>query len=76
MKKFEYQISAHPAETFKQVAYFCSEDGKCNLEEIPGDQIQRLSEILNQRGLEGWDLVQVSFGQGGLLAFWKRELAA
>ncbi|MBF0530310.1 MAG: hypothetical protein HQK55_13760 [Deltaproteobacteria bacterium] len=73
MKQYEYQITRHPAEEFAQLAYFCSADGACNLEEVPKNQIDILEEILNARGRAGWQLVQLSFGKSGLLAFWRRR---
>ena len=73
MKMFEYDITTHPASAFQQVAFFCSNEGMCNLEAVPEDQIARLSEILRDRGQQGWELVQISFGHDGLMAFWKRE---
>ncbi|SHG07824.1 hypothetical protein SAMN02745206_03219 [Desulfacinum infernum DSM 9756] len=74
MERYEYAITRHPAESFKQVAYFCADDGTCALEDVPVDQVSVLEGILNERGLEGWELVQVAFGKDGLLAFWKRPL--
>ena len=75
MKRFEYEITSHPADTFKEMVYFCSEQGECNLEAIPSDQIRKMEGILNVRGRDGWEIVQVSFGKDGLLAFWKRMVA-
>ena len=74
MKGFEYEISKHPSDLFRQVVYFCSASGECNLNEVPADQAQLLVEILNERGKEGWELVQVSFGNDGMIAFWKRPV--
>ena len=74
MRKFEYQITCHPADTFKDVIYFCSEQGECNLGTIPSDQIRMMESILNVRGRDGWEIIQVSFGKDGLLAFWKRMI--
>jgi len=74
MKQFEYEITKHAAETFAQLVYFCSEAGECNLEQIPADQTRILEDMLNERGSQGWDLIQVSFGKDGIMAFWKREL--
>ena len=74
MKGFEYEISKHPSDQFRQVVYFCSASGECNLNEVPADQAQLLVEILNERGREGWELVQVSFGNDGMIAFWKRPV--
>ena len=72
MKQFEYEITSHPADVFKDVIYFCSEQGECSLETIPSDQIKKMERILNGRGREGWEIVQLSFGKNGILAFWKR----
>lgn len=74
MKGFEYAITKHPAETFKQVIYFCTETGECTLDEVPGDQTDMLTGILNEQGKQGWDLVQISFGKEGVMAFWKRKI--
>ncbi len=74
MKKFEYQITIHPVETFKQVAFFCTQEGECSLEELPSDQVKVLQTLLNERGQQGWELVDMSFGKDGLLAIWKSEV--
>ena len=74
MSRFEYDITKHGAEAFSRVAYFCSEQGECGVEEVPLDQLQIMREILNRRGGEGWELVQLFFGQEGVVAFWKRPL--
>ncbi len=73
MKKFEYQITTHPVETFRQVAFFCTQEGECSLEELPSDQVKVLQAVLNERGQQGWELVDISFGKDGLLAIWKSE---
>jgi hypothetical protein len=74
MKQFEYEITQHPADAFKQVVYFCTETAECTLDEVPRDQAEVLVEILNGRGSQGWELVQVSFGKDGAMAFWKRRV--
>ena len=74
MKGFEYEITKHPAEAFKQIIYFCTETGQCSLDEVPGDQTEILAKMLNEKGKQGWELVQISFGKEGLMAFWKRPI--
>ena len=74
MKRFEYEITKHSADTFDKVVYFCSETGQCGLDEVSRDQTRILADILNQKGQEGWELVQVAFGRDGLMAFWKRKV--
>jgi len=74
MQGFEYEITKHPAEAFKQIIYFCTETGQCSLDEVPGDQTEILANILNEKGKQGWELVQISFGKEGLMAFWKRTI--
>ena len=72
MTKYEYKITKHATDSFSQIAYFCSEKGDCVIEEVPIDQEKRLSDMLNERGEQGWELIQLFFGKNGLVAFWKR----
>ncbi len=74
MQRFEYAITKHEADKFKHLVYFCSEAGICSLDEVPGDQMMMLAALLNEKGEDGWELIQVSFGKGGIMAFWKREV--
>ena len=76
MDRFEYEVTRHRADTFYDLVYFCSETGECSLDTVPGDQAQILTDLLNERGENGWELVQVAFGKDGLLAFWKRGLGS
>jgi hypothetical protein len=76
MKGFEYKITKHPAETFSELVYYCTETGECALDQIPHDQTETLQNILNAEGAAGWELIQVSFGSNGIIAFWKKGLPA
>lgn len=73
MNRFEYEITAYSAEDFKEVVYFCSPDGQCNFQRLPADQIRKLQNVLTERGMAGWELIQASIGKEGILAFWKRS---
>jgi hypothetical protein len=74
MKQFEYSITKHPADEFTHLVYFCSAEGECNLNQVPSDQADILVDILNEKGAEGWELVQTIFGKDGLLVIWKKEI--
>ena len=74
MTQFEYDISKHDAGGFTQTAYFCSERGECRKDRISTHEEKVLVGILNERGTRGWELVQLFFGNDGLVAFWKRPL--
>jgi len=74
MDHFEYDITKHDAEALMQIVYFCSEQGDCKLEEIPAEEPKMFIDLLNTRGRDGWELVQLNFGENGVLAFWKRKL--
>ncbi len=76
MVLFEYKVTLHPAEAFREMVYFCSREGSCNLELIPSEQLKRMEGLLNEGGRQGWELVQASFGKDGVLVFWKREIKA
>ena len=74
MEQFEYDFTSYSAESFKKMVIFCSENGDCDLENIPSEEPQKLASILNKRGREGWELVQLFFGKDGVMAAWKRKL--
>lgn len=76
MDRFEYEITRHSADEFRRVVYFCSDAGTCSLEDVPAEEPQILVDILNERGLEGWELVQLITGKDGVLACWKRRIVA
>ncbi|MFH2012019.1 MAG: DUF4177 domain-containing protein [Pseudomonadota bacterium] len=73
MERFKYQITKHPAGIFRELVYFCSESGECTLEKVPPDQTEILNNLLNEHGEQGWELVQLSFGKDGIMAFWKQK---
>lgn len=75
MKKFEYQITKHPSGEFQKLAYFCTTGGECKVDQLPSDQTGILKKILNGMGSKEWELVQLSFGQDGVVAFWKKEIS-
>jgi len=75
MKRFEYDITKHPSGEFQKLAYFCSAAGECAMDQLPAGQTDILKDILNGKGSLGWELVQLTFGKDGLLAFWKREIS-
>jgi hypothetical protein len=73
VKHYEYRITAHPAEEFREVVVFCSEEAVCSLSDVPKNQLATLTGILNEEGAHGWELVNIAFGREGILAFWKRQ---
>ena len=74
MIRFEYEITTHAAEELTKLIYFCSDQGECALNELPPDQLRLLAKLLNQRGDEGWELIEMFFGKDGIVAFWKRAV--
>ena len=74
MIKFEYKITKHAADEFNHLVYFCTEKGECDYAQLPADQMDVLGDILNEKGSQGWELVQLFFGKDGVVTFWKRPL--
>ncbi len=72
MERFEYDIKVYSSDAFSNVAYFCSEQGQCASGEISTEQ-QMLANVLNGRGSEGWELIQLFFAKDGIMTFWKRR---
>ena len=76
MERFEYAVTRHAAEMFSKLVYFCSADADCDMEQVPAEEPRVLVELLNGRGEEGWELIQVFFRKDGLVAFWKRKIVS
>jgi len=76
MDRFEYEITTHTAEAFSRLVYFCSDRGDCGLEQVPAEEPQILVDLFNERGREGWELIQLLFGSSGMMAYWKRRMTA
>ena len=74
MKKFEYRITKHPSSDFEKVGFFCTDQGECNMDQLPSDQLSILEKLLNEKGIQGWELVQINFGSDGIIALWKKEI--
>jgi hypothetical protein len=74
MVRFEYEITKHSANEFTQLIYFCTDEGDCTLNDLPQDQVAMLADILNKRGDQGWELIEMFFGKDGIIAFWKRAI--
>ena len=74
MQRFQYEITKHPADQFIHLVYFCTDEGECDFDQLPSNQTEVLKKILNERGTQGWELVQVFFGKDGVVAFWKRAI--
>ncbi len=72
-KRFEYEVKKYPVEKFVRLAYFCTDEGECKLNELPSEQLKAFEELLNERGAQGWDLGQAFFGEDGVVVVWKRE---
>ena len=73
MKKYEHDVTFHPAEDLGRSGFVCSEDGVCGAGGIDDSRTAPLKALLDERGGDGWELVQLTFGRAGALAFWKRE---
>ena len=73
-ERFEYEVTKHFLEEFKEFAFFCTDQGVCSLDQVPSDQFRALTNLMNSKGKDGWELVQFLFGDGGVVAFWKRAI--
>lgn len=74
MDFFEYNITKHTYESYKELVIYCTEKGECSLDQVPDAQTMLFQNILNDFGKEGWELVQLAFGSSGIVAFWKRKI--
>ena len=75
MERYEYEITRHSLESFKDLVYFCSESGTCSVETVQEDEMKNLEALLNERVNLGWQLVNLAFGKDGFVAFWMRKIS-
>lgn len=73
MARFEYDVVKYPADAFSRIVFFCSAQGACSVEQVPDEDGAKLKQLLNERGQQGWELVQLSFGRDGAVGLWKRR---
>lgn len=88
MVHWAYDITAHPAEEVLKVReglgyapdpsgpriVYCDTEGECFFDEAPNPYVEAVVHILNEKGKEGWDLVQIAFREGDFICIWRRQL--
>jgi hypothetical protein len=88
MDRWEYQITAHPVEEVLKVreelghppdpegprVIYCDTEGSCFFDEAPNPYVEAIVHILNERGEQGWELVQIAFREADFICIWRREL--
>jgi len=72
-KQFVYDVKKYASEQFVRLAYFCTDQGECGLDQLPSREMTAFEDLLNLRGSEGWELVQSFFGSDGVITIWKKE---
>ena len=83
MSQWEYSITTHtaadvltrlsvPPQEAERVVY-CDTGGRCFFDEAPNPYVSALEAILNERGREGWILVQTILRRDDMICFWRRE---
>ncbi|MCP4624062.1 MAG: hypothetical protein GY850_11080 [bacterium] len=76
MKKFEYEMETYPPQTFLKQEFICGEDGSCTPGEVLDEEHTELLKRMNERGSQGWELVQIIFEKKVAAAVWKRKISA
>ena len=82
MKKWEYDISFHPIDELNisesefpsDHSIACDTEGHCFFSDVIKPNMDVFKELLNSKGAEGWELVQIGYHKGSLACFWKREI--
>ncbi len=82
--KYEYTVKIFSMQDLKEkgivvdsennIVYACRADGACEVHDVKLEQIENLSQALNEMGSAGWELIQLTFHESGIVSFWKRLL--
>jgi len=52
---------------------FCDDQGVCFFDGLPDPNVEVLKSILDARGADGWELVQLDYRRERLICIWKRK---
>lgn len=85
MTRWTYQITTHSREELLQMAealggpvgeaapvIFCDSEGVCFFDEAPNPFVAAITQLLNRKGQDGWELVQIAFRARQLICIWRR----
>jgi hypothetical protein len=84
MEKHEYTITVHTADEIlatipdltaevEPPVLYCDSQGVCFFDDAPNPYLTAMVEILNEKGEQGWILVQVALREQDMICFWRRE---
>ena len=68
------QELGHPADPAAPSVVYCDTEGECFFDEAPNPYVEAIVHILNEKGKEGWELVQVAFREADFICIWRRAL--
>jgi hypothetical protein len=86
VQRWEYDISVHTREDIEAVRsgmppeaggeepFLCDDRGVCFFDRTPDGNVNVLRSILNQRGAQGWQLVQIDYRRDRLICTWRRPI--
>ncbi len=84
MKKWEYDVSFHSFEDLgisgedidfpEGQTISCDTEGHCYFNDVMKSYMNHFRSTLNDKGDEGWELLQLEYHRGSLVCFWKREI--
>ena len=64
----------HPADPAGSGIVYCDTEGECFFDDAPNPYVEAIVHILNEKGQEGWELVQVAFREADFICIWRRAL--
>lgn len=83
MKKWEYNITFHSLDDLgisqKDIDFpanqviACDTEGHCYFNDVMKSYLDVFKSTLDEKGAEGWELIQLEYHRGSLVCFWKRE---
>jgi hypothetical protein len=81
MKRYEHTITVHTMSEILDKArststappvVYCDTEGACFFDDAPNPYVEAIVELLDERGGDGWELVQVVPRAQDIICFWRR----
>ena len=80
MTQWTYHITTHqlpPSQCKSKEVIECDQSGGCFVHDVcQGEGAEWLASFLQEKGKEGWELVQTEYHHRELLCIWKKKLTA
>ena len=72
LAQVQERLARHGYQSREGEVIFCDTAGHCYFDSAPNPYQDTIREILDEKGRDGWELVQIAFREQEFICFWRR----